>query len=130
MHRTGIALLVGTLFAASAAAQSPAGAQAGSQASSQTSVQANREGAQANSVATTATSATAQTGQNNASLANGTAFNAALNAPVDSKKAKPGDPVSAHSTEPVKSDGKTVLPKGTKLLGHVTQASARGKGDA
>jgi hypothetical protein len=30
----------------------------------------------------------------------------------------------------VKADGKTVIPKGTKLVGHVTQASARGKGEA
>src|SRR5262249_12002517 len=30
----------------------------------------------------------------------------------------------------VKEDGKVVLPKGTKLLGHVTRASARSKGDS
>jgi hypothetical protein len=57
-------------------------------------------------------------------------MNALLNAPVDSKKAKPGDEVTARTTEAVKTDGKTVLPKGTKLVGHVTQASARSKGEA
>ena len=130
MNRTGFALLVGTLFAVTAVAQSPTGAQAGAQASSQTSVQARKEGAQTNAAGTAATSAAAQSGQSNATLANGTAFNAALNAPVDSKKAKQGDAVTAHCTEPVKSGSNTVLPKGTKLVGHVTQASARGKGDA
>src|SRR5262249_31836951 len=60
----------------------------------------------------------------------GTAINASLSAPVDSKKAKEGDAVTAHTTEAVKAQGKTVLPKGSKLVGHVTRASARGKGDA
>jgi len=130
MNRTGFAIVVGALFAIGAAAQSQSGAQAGAQASGQTSVQASKEGAQANASGATATSATAQSGQSNASLASGSTFNAALNAPLDSKKAKPGDPVTAHCTEPAKSEGKTVLPKGTKVIGHVTQASARGKGDA
>jgi len=53
-----------------------------------------------------------------------------LTAPVDSKKAKPGDPVAARTTEPTKSNGKTVIPKGSKLVGHVTQASARANGDS
>ncbi len=49
---------------------------------------------------------------------------------VDSKKCKPGDAVNAHTTEAVKSEGKTVIPKGSKLVGHVTQASARTKGES
>ncbi len=130
MNHTGFAIVVGALFAIGAAAQSQSGAQAGAQASGQTSVQASKEGAQANASGATATSATAQSGQGGASLAGGSTFNAALNAPLDSKKAKSGDPVTAHCTEPAKSEGKTVLPKGTKVIGHVTQASARGKGDA
>src|SRR5260221_11920312 len=63
------------------------------------------------------------------SLAGGTVLNATLNSSVDSKKAKPGEQITAHTTEAVKStDGRMILPKGTKLIGHVTQASARGKG--
>jgi hypothetical protein len=49
---------------------------------------------------------------------------------VDSKKCKPGDAVNGRTTEAVKSEGKTVIPKGSKLVGHVTQASARAKGEA
>jgi len=65
-----------------------------------------------------------------ASLTGGTVINATLKSSVDSKKAKPGSPVTAQTTEAVKSvDGRTVLPKGTKLTGHVTQASAAGKGE-
>jgi hypothetical protein len=130
MNRIGYALLGVTLFALSTAAQSQTGAQAGAQTNAQGNAQASKQGAQASGSGAAASSAAAQTGHGNAALANGSTFNAALNAPIDSKKAKPGDPVTAHTTEPAKSDGKTVLPRGTKLLGHVTQASARSNGES
>src|SRR6266404_9385532 len=64
-----------------------------------------------------------------ASLAGGTVLNATLNSSLDSKKANPGEQITAHTTEAVKStDGRVILPKGTKLIGHVTQASARTNG--
>ena len=126
MNRTGLAIAVGALFSVSAAAQS----QSGAQSSSQASVEAGHRQAQTSGNASASTSASAQNGQANGSLATGTAFNAALSSPIDSKKCKPGDPVNAHSTEAVKSEGKTVIPKGSKLVGHVTQASARGKGES
>ena len=126
MNRTGLAIAVGALFSVSAAAQS----QSGAQSSSQASVEAGHRQAQTSGNASASTSASAQNGQANGSLATGTAFNAALSSPIDSKKCKPGDPVNAHNTEAVKSEGKTVIPKGSKLVGHVTQASARGKGES
>jgi hypothetical protein len=130
MIRAGMAILVGALFSLSAAAQSQTGTQAGAQSSGQGSVEAGKTQAQASGSTSASTSASAQNGQANASLASGTAFNAALSSPVDSKKCKPGDAVAAHTTEAVKSEGKTVIPKGSKLVGHVTQASARAKGQA
>jgi hypothetical protein len=130
MNRTGIAIAVGALFCLSTAAQAQTGAQAGAQSSSQASVEAGKTQAQASGNASASTSASAQNGQANASLASGTAFNAALSSPIDSKKCKPGDPVNAHTTEAIKSEGKTVVPKGSKLVGHVTQASARAKGES
>src|SRR2546426_1306318 len=130
MNRTGMAIVVGTFFCMSAAAQAQTGAQAGAQASSQTSVQAGQTQAQASGSASASTAASAQNAQANGSLASGTAFNAALSSPIDSKKCKPGDAVNAHTTEAVKSEGKTVIPKGAKLVGHVTQASARAKGES
>jgi len=105
-------------------------AQAGAQSSDQVSVQVDKTHAQASSSASTSSSAAAQANHTNAGLASGITFNAALNTPIDSKKAKAGDSVIAHTTESVNSDGKTVLPKGTKLVGHVAQASARAKGDS
>ena len=130
MNRTGFAIVVGAFFCLSATAQSQTGAQAGAQSSGQASVQAGQTQAQASGNTSASTSATAQNGQANASLANGSAFNAALSSPIDSKKCKPGDPVKARTTEPGKSEGKTVLPKGSKLVGHVTRASARSEGES
>lgn len=64
------------------------------------------------------------------SLPSGTIISAELSSSVDSKKTKAGDVVTAHITEAVKEDGKTVIPKGARLVGHITQATARAKGDA
>ena len=64
------------------------------------------------------------------SLAAGTAINAELDKSLDSKKAKLGDAVTARTTEAIKEDGKVVFPKGTKIIGHVTRAHARSKGDS
>src|SRR5256885_2348109 len=126
MNRTGFAIVVGAVFSLGAAAVSPTGAQAGAQSSSQASVQAGQTSAEASGKA----SASTQNEQANAALATGSAFNAALSSPIDSKKSKPGDVVKARTTESVKSEGKTVLPKGTQLVGHVTRASARANGES
>src|SRR5579863_9464470 len=64
-----------------------------------------------------------------ASLADGTEIYAELNGDVDSKKAKAGDAISLHTTKTVKSsEGRMILPRGTKVLGHVTQSEAKSKG--
>ncbi|HXM96463.1 MAG TPA: hypothetical protein VOA64_19770 [Candidatus Dormibacteraeota bacterium] len=128
MIRTGISLIVGTVFAVSASARSQTDAQAGTQRATQSSTQTGTKQAQASGGAWSSTSA--QADSSGAVLSNGTSFNALLSAPVDSKKSRPGDLVSAKTTEAAKSDGKVILPKGTNLVGHVTQASARANGDA
>jgi hypothetical protein len=70
-----------------------------------------------------------QVGETEASLAAGTGIFAELNSGLDSKKAKVGDSITLHTTEPVKSaDDRMILPKGTKLVGHLTQSDARAKG--
>ncbi len=71
----------------------------------------------------------ARSEQAEAILAPGTAILAELNSGLDSKKLKPDDKVTAHTTEPLKSaDGRTIMPRGTKLEGRVTMADARSKG--
>ncbi|HXM93808.1 MAG TPA: hypothetical protein VOA64_06065 [Candidatus Dormibacteraeota bacterium] len=131
IHRTAWPIIVGAFFALSAGArssqESQADPQAGAQLSEQGAYQTGKEGTAATNKASG--NAAARAGQHQTSLAGGSTFNAALNSPLDARKAKPGDPVLAHTTETVKSDGQRVLPKGTKLVGHVTQASARAKGE-
>lgn len=78
----------------------------------------------------TAQTAPAQTEAQAATLPSGPAVNAELNSNVDSKKAKTGDKVEAHTTEAMEYDGKVVVPKGAKLEGHVIEATARSKGDS
>lgn len=130
MYRVGISIAVGTLFAVGAAVQPQAGAQAGAQTSGQASVEAGKTQARGGASSSTSASNAVQNGEANAGLASGTTFNAELSSPVDSKKCKPGDEVSGKTTEAVKSEGRTIIPKGSKLVGRVTQASARGKGEA
>jgi len=124
MDRKFLTLFGAALLATAANAQTQAGAQAGAQADANVSTKPASANASASS------SSAVQTNGSNATIADGTAINAALTAPVDSKKAKPGDGVTARTTEAVKAQGKTVVPKGAKLVGHVTRASARGRGDA
>ena len=72
-------------------------------------------------VAQDVSAASARSEQAEANLAPGTAILAELNSGLDSKKLKPGDKVTAHITEPLKSnDGRTIMPRGTKLEGRVT----------
>jgi hypothetical protein len=76
-----------------------------------------------------APSAAVRNEQTEATLAAGTAILAELNSGLDSKKLKAGDAVTAHTTEPMKSnDERTIMPRGTKVQGHVTQAEARNRG--
>jgi hypothetical protein len=88
-------------------------------------VQADKSGASASG--SNSGSASAKAGQRSASLSNGTAMNAVLSQPVDVKRNKPGDQVTAKTTEATKSEGKVVIPKGSKLVGHVTECKQRSK---
>jgi hypothetical protein len=125
MKATSLVILGGTLVLFASAVHGQGGAQASSTASSSTSVQADKSGASASSNNSASTSA--QAGQSSASLASGTTMNAALSQPVDVKKNKPGDQVTARTMEATKSAGRVVIPKGSKLVGHVTECKQRSK---
>ena len=61
----------------------------------------------------------------------GTIIPAELAKSIDAKKAKSGDQVIAKTTIDLRSkDGSTVIPKGAKVLGHVTDAKARSKDES
>jgi hypothetical protein len=123
--------IAGILSAGTAAAQGSASVQSGTSAQSQSSVQANKSGAQAsgNGSASTSTSA-ADAGRGSADISGGTKIDATLANSLDAKKNKPGDRVEARTAQDVKQDGKVVLKKGTRLVGHVTEAQARSKEQA
>ena len=63
-------------------------------------------------------------------VAAGTMIQGALVKSVDSRRVKSGDQVFLKSTEDVKSEGKVVVPKGSKIYGHVTEASTKADGKA
>src|SRR6266849_2437469 len=125
MKATSVVILAGMLVVPGSTLYAQGGAQASSSASGSTSVQADKSGAKASS--NTSASTSAKAGQSSASLSSGTAMNATLSQPVDAKKNKPGDQVTAKTTEATKSEGKVVIPKGSKLVGHVTECKQRSK---
>jgi len=80
-------------------------------ASSQTSADVNRAG-------------------KNVSLDSGTRLTGQLQNTVDVRKAKVGDQVVLKTTQAIKSGGRTVVGKGAKLIGHVTEVGQRTKGES
>jgi len=49
---------------------------------------------------------------------------------IDSKKARDGEAVVCQTAAPAHDSSGRLIPSGTKILGHVTQAQAKSKGDA
>ncbi len=143
-----VAVLAVCLMTLSAAAQTAAGGsaagsasvtpgQASAGASTSQSVQtpkgSENADASANATAKKGSDANSSGGSpvaNSSALNSGTALQAELAKSLDCKKAKPGDEVSAKLTQDVKQDGKVVLHKGSKLVGHVTEAQAKTKDNA
>lgn len=74
------------------------------------------------------TGAHADSSASASSAISGQTVPAQLTKPVDARKSKPGDEVVAKTTQDVKSNGQVVIPRGSKIVGHVTEAKARTKG--
>src|SRR5260370_24253715 len=73
----------------------------------------------------------AETASSEASLAGGTVINAELNSSIDSKKAKPGEQITAHTTEAVRTtDGRATMPSRTQTLRRVNFCSSRYDADS
>ena len=129
MYRLGFtakiitSLCFAALCAMGSGAQSQPDSQAGAQLGEQSAL-AGKQAQGANTQKTTETSPNELT-----TFVAGTLINAELTSSLDSKKVKPGDAVNARTATDLKSaDGRTILPRGTKIIGHVTQASARNAG--
>jgi hypothetical protein len=124
--KTASVVILGSMLVMSASgAHAQGGAQASSSAAGSTSVQADKSGAAASS--STSSSTSAKAGEGSAALSSGTAMNASLSQPVDARKNKPGDQVTAKTTEATKSEGKVTIPRGAKIIGHVTECKQRSK---
>lgn len=138
MKKPGYLVLAFLMAAWSTTAQAFAQVQAGVQAKTDAQASASKQ-EQAKPTKTTtkasasgnaSTSASARAGGNSAELSSGTVFEATLTKSVDAKKCKQGDAVEAKATKDVKSEGQVVIPKGSKLIGHVTESKARAKGQS
>jgi hypothetical protein len=128
MRKLLCTIAVGLLGTWTAAAQTSASAQAGASAQSQTSVQSSKTGTNASGSGAGAESVSPNDANSSAKIADGSKIDATLVSTLDTNHNKPGDRFEARTTQDVKQDGKVVLKKGTRLVGHVTQAQARAKG--
>jgi len=73
-------------------------------------------------------SATPGPASNSAKIAPGSVIPVQLSKTIDAKKAKTGDQVVATVTQDMKTqNGDVLVPKATKIIGHVTEAQARSK---
>ena|ERR1700731_1206344 len=120
LRSTGI-LTVGLLCGAACLAQ---------QTSPSTGNDATAPRRQLNPSQSTATqpAASAQTASAGPRVAPGSVIPVQLTKTVDAKKAKTGDQVEAKVTQDLKTEnGVVIVPKDTKVVGHVTEAQARGK---
>jgi hypothetical protein len=88
--------------------------------------------AQTSTSATSDTSAqaSARQGQRNVELASGTHLAGQLQNALDVRRAHVGDQVVLKTTEAVKQNGHTVVNKGARLVGHVTDVQQRTKDNA
>jgi len=96
--------------------------QDGASATSNTDVSASRAGASA----TNSSAASANTQHAQADAVGSSEMSATLSKPVDARKAKPGDTVTATNDRDVKTADGTSIKRGSTLVGHVTQAKPLG----
>ncbi len=80
--------------------------------------------------ATNQTSAGVNSAEKSIQLDSGTHLSGELQSAVDVRKAKVGDQVVLKTTQAIKSGGRTVVGKGAKLIGHVTEVAQKTKGES
>lgn len=73
------------------------------------------------------TSAAARAANKSINLDSGTRLAGELQSTLEARKAKVGDQVVLRTTQAIKSQGRTVVSKGSRLVGHVTEVSEKSK---
>ena len=135
MQRILVSLFTGVLLAGASVAQT-AQSQTSASASTETSATGAGSTAQSQADASAKASQTAKVSGHDAKVGSasqlqaGTTVQAELTKALDAKKNKLGDEVVAKTTHDVKSEGHVVIPKGSKLIGHVTAVKAHSKEQA
>jgi hypothetical protein len=124
MKLTTLVMAIATALGGAAVAQD-ATVEGGASTQSSTSVTADRSGASASQHGAAAASATSDHGDASAQAVQGGELSATLSRPVDAGRAKPGDEVTATLSQHYESDDEVMLRRGTKLVGHVTEAAPR-----
>lgn len=79
--------------------------------------------------ANTQTAATANQAGKSVSLDSGTRLTGQLQNTIDVRRSKVGDQVVLKTTQVIKSGGRTVVSKGSRLVGHVTEVAQKSKGN-
>ncbi|MGH9775139.1 MAG: hypothetical protein ACRD50_09360 [Candidatus Acidiferrales bacterium] len=128
MRKIWLVFFAVAALAFSTFSQSQSSAQATGSSNTQASASTGKSGVQTQASSSNSTSA--QAGGDSLALDSGTTANAELLSTLDARHSKPGDRVVAKTTRDVKQNGHVVMRKGTKLVGHVTQAQARSKENA
>ncbi len=134
MKGIAVVAVAGSLLLGTVVAQTSSSSQASVSTSENTSASTNKSDAELNSKSSANVAQSAGVSGDPAAvgsanqLESGRTIHATLVKPVDSRKNRPGDPVLAKTTEDVKSNGQIMIPRGSKIMGHVTEAKAYEKG--
>lgn len=120
MKSASLIMSLSLALTGAAMAQQSRGIQGSATGDARATATADEEGASVSGGAAGAASAT--TNHASGSIGQGTELNATLSKPVDARSAQAGDEVTATVSEDIKSNGKVLIRKGSKLVGHVTTA--------
>lgn len=91
---------------------------------------AQRTETRATGDASSQSSAAVSSAAKSINLDSGTRVSGQLQNTVDARNAKVGDQVVLKTTQAIKSGGRTVVGKGAKLIGHVTEVSQKTRGES
>ena len=127
LNRTWVAAIAAALFTVGGVAQTASNGPATASGPASSSVNQNAQPLPQQTKTGLVGDPSAGAGETSAGLSGRTALQVELTKSVDAKKAKPGDPVEAKLTQDVKSEGKVVLHRGARLVGHVSEATSRSK---
>jgi hypothetical protein len=131
-----LALIIATSLSVGTALAQQTTVRGNASAESETSVSGDRQGANVASdnraqggVAVERSNRDGTSRQASADAAGASEMNATLERSVDARRAKPGDEVTAKTNESFTAANGTTIPRGSRLVGRVTEARAHARGE-